>query len=140
MARCFLTIGSFGPLPQGLSLAKCQKYWTLCRAVLPERPLYPAYAPDNFPVVYEAARKALTLAQAAVAANPGSAVAARDLVFAQAAVTRWPDGSEIGAARDEAEIAYSDALKAYGESSGLTFAQPLSWVSASNASIKTTAC
>ena len=86
-----------------------------CRAVLAERPLYPAFAPDNFPTVRAAALEALQLAERAVAADSESAVAARDLAYAKAAVVRWPASSALGAERDAAEVAYSDALKAFGK-------------------------
>ena len=82
--------------------------------MLAKRPLYPAFAPDNFPSVRAAALEALQLAERAVAAHPESAAAARDLAYAKAAVVRWPEGSALGAERDAAEVAYSDALKAYG--------------------------
>ena len=86
------------------------------RAALPERPTYPAFAPDQFPIVQFEAHEALRLAKIAIAEDPGSTWAARDLAYAQATVARWPDGSAISPGRDAAEVAYSHALKAYGRS------------------------
>lgn len=88
------------------------------RAVLPERPLYPAFAPDNFADVYSAATLALHYAQEAASRDPDSATARRDLAFAEAAVLRWPQGSEYGPARDAAEKAYSAAMGKFGEENG----------------------
>jgi hypothetical protein len=86
------------------------------RAVLPERPLYPAFAPDNFADVHSAATLALQYGRQAASRDPDSATAKRDLAFAEAAVLRWPQGSEYGPARDAAEKAYSAAMRKFGES------------------------
>ena len=83
--------------------------------MLPERPLYPAFAPDNFETVQTASRKASELAEKALQEDPESATAKRDAAFARAAVLRWPDRSAYGAKRDEAEKKYSRALQTYGE-------------------------
>jgi hypothetical protein len=83
--------------------------------VLAERPLYPAFAPDDFPEVQSAASLALHHAQQAASKDPESAISKRDLAFAEAAVLRWPQGSEYGPARDAAEKAYSAAFRKFGE-------------------------
>ena len=123
-------------LPQTLSLAlafhgfglKSRKVWRTWpapqkfehlhsirrRAVLPERPLYPAFATDNFPEVHSAANLALQHARVAASRKPNSATVKRDLAFAEAAVLRWPPGSKYGPSRDAAEKAYSAALGKYG--------------------------
>ena len=85
--------------------------------MLRERPLYPAFAPDNFPEVHSAANLALQHARVAASREPNSPTIKRDLAFAEAAVLRWPPGSEFGAPRDAAEKAYSAALARYGEAS-----------------------
>lgn len=92
--------------------------WVLaCRAVLPVRPDYPAFAPDNFQTVRSLSQKAFDLAQKALAAEPESSVAKRDAAFAHAAVLRWPEGSAFGERRDAAELQYSAALQKFGEAS-----------------------
>ena len=94
----------------GINQLRCLQ----CRAVLPERPLYPAFAPDNFETVQTASRKASELAQQALKADGESAIARRDAAFAKAAVLRWPDESAFGPKRDEAEKLYSHALQEFG--------------------------
>lgn len=84
------------------------------RAVVAERPMYPAFAPDNFNTVQAASKTALRLAKQASMENPASRTARRDLAFAEAAVARWPDGSALGKARDSAEKTYSAAMQQFG--------------------------
>jgi len=76
--------------PARISGCMCSEVLAEFRAVLPERPLYPAFAPDNFADVYSAATLALHYAQEAASRDPDSATARRDLAFAEAAVLRWP--------------------------------------------------
>ena len=76
---------------------------------------YPAFTPEQFGTVQSASKRALALARQAASQGANDRTLARDLAFAEAASLRWPDGSQSGAARDQAEKRYSLELQQYGE-------------------------
>ena len=74
---------------------------------------FPAFGVEHFAAAAAAADRALELARAASAASAGP-LAARELLYAEAAAARFAPGSERQPARHAAERRYAELMRAAG--------------------------
>ena len=85
----------------------------MCRAVVERQTTFPAFGVEHFGAAAAVARRALELARAAAAVSAGP-LAAKELMYAEAAMARFVPGSERQPARDAAERRYAELMCAAG--------------------------
>ncbi|CAL8468137.1 g7676 [Coccomyxa elongata] len=85
------------------------------REVVTESKWFPSFSPDDFPACHEAAQKALSLAQAAVAADTtGSKVLQKELAYAEAQAARFANGTAMQPKRNIAQRRYAQLMESIG--------------------------
>ncbi|KAK9867780.1 hypothetical protein WJX84_008714 [Apatococcus fuscideae] len=84
------------------------------RALTNTRMPYPSFSPDDLPACREASKRAMRLAQAALAAKPNSDLAKKELAYASAAMHRFEADHE-DSAWAAAESSYGIAFRDIGQ-------------------------
>mmetsp|Transcript_9819 Transcript_9819/g.29541 ORF Transcript_9819/g.29541 Transcript_9819/m.29541 type:complete len:672 (+) Transcript_9819:193-2208(+) len=84
------------------------------RAVVMGPTVYPSFSPADFPAAQEAAFKSLHYSREILERYPEWEAAQIDAEWGRAAAARFPNGSQLGAARDAAELDYGQQVAAIG--------------------------